>query len=250
MVERVVAALEGAQRVLFVTGAGLSADSGLPTYRGVGGMYAEADPPEGMTIEEVLSGPTFQRDPALTWRYIRQIEEACRGAEPNVGHRVIAALQARYEVVVLTQNVDGLHHRAGSTTIIAIHGDIHDLACTRCRYRQRVLDYAHLPPLPRCPDCDAVVRPCVVLFEELLPPTAVEALEHELTTGFDVVFSVGTQAAFPYIALPTQVTHAAGRPTVEIDLGETGITPWASVRWRDRDAHALEQLADALQIEL
>jgi len=246
MVEQVAEIVRGAERVLFVTGAGLSADSGLPTYRGVGGLYADADPPEGMTIEEVLSGPTFRRDPALVWRYIAEVEAACRGARPNAGHRLMAALQATHEVVVLTQNVDGLHHEAGSEQVIAIHGDVHRLRCTRCAWAQRVDDYRHLPPLPRCPACEAVTRPAVVLFEELLPTGAVHRLEEELRRGFDVVFSVGTSALFPYIAMPTQLAHAAGQPTVEIDLADTGVTEWASIRWRARAADALGALARAL----
>ena len=242
MVEQVLEALDGARRVLFVTGAGISADSGLPTYRGVGGLYVDADPPEGMAIEQVLSGPVFRRNPALTWKYIRQIEEACRGAEPNAAHRAIAAMQDRYEVVVLTQNVDGLHHAAGSRDVIAIHGDVHALRCTQCRWATRVDDYTELDPVPRCPDCGGVVRPDVVLFEEMLPTDALRRLEREVTRGFDVVFSVGTSAMFPYIAWPTKVAHSEGKPTVEIDLADTGITPWASIRWRARAAEALGSL--------
>ena len=125
--------MKEARRVLFITGAGLSADSGLPTYRGVGGLYNQECDVEGLAIEELLSGPMLQARPDICWRYIAQIEEACRGAQPNIGHRFMAWLERqRGEVVVLTQNVDGLHRAAGTQQIIEIHGSIHPLYCVEC----------------------------------------------------------------------------------------------------------------------
>ena len=114
--------MKEANRVLFITGAGLSADSGLPTYRGVGGLYNQECDEEGLPIEALLSGPMLQARPEVCWRYIAQIETACRGAEPNVGHHFMAWLERqREDVVVLTQNVDGLHRAAGTQQIIEIH---------------------------------------------------------------------------------------------------------------------------------
>lgn len=248
--DRAAEALREASRILFVTGAGLSADSGLPTYRGVGGLYAGNGTEEGLPIEEALSGPVFARDPALTWRYIRQIEEACRGARPNDAHRFIAALDAQGRAVTLTQNVDGLHRAAGATNVIEIHGTLHRLACTRCAYRHEVNDYAGLPPLPRCPACDAVVRPEVVLFEEALPEEAIRRLQQEARRGFDVVVSVGTSAVFPYIAGPVRQAARAGRPTIEIDPGETELSHVVSIRLQTGAAHAARELAARLGLEL
>src|SRR4051794_31297815 len=109
-VDRVVDHLLRARSVLFVTGAGMSADSGLPTYRGVGGLYDAGETEEGFAIEEMLSGPMFARKPQWTWKYLRQIEQACRGAKFNRGHAVIAEMERSFERVwVLTQNVDGFH---------------------------------------------------------------------------------------------------------------------------------------------
>ncbi len=222
--------LEAAERVLFITGAGLSADSGLPTYRGVGGLYDSADTEDGLSIEEALSGPTFRRDPELTWRYLLQIEEACRGAEPSFGHRFMAGLEADHEVVVLTQNVDGLHQAAGSSQVIAIHGDVHQLRCTRCDWRERVADYQGLASLPLCRECEAVIRPEVVLFEEMLPNDAVDTLQTELARGFDLILSVGTSAVFPYIAGPVIHASRAGKPTVEVNPDRTLLTEVVSHR--------------------
>ncbi|MHB8899035.1 MAG: Sir2 family NAD-dependent protein deacetylase, partial [Thermoguttaceae bacterium] len=94
-------------RILFITGAGVSADSGLPTYRGVGGLYNRGETDDGVTIEEALSGPMLEVRPDLTWKYLWQIGEACRGALPNAAHRIMAELESeKAEVWVLTQNVD------------------------------------------------------------------------------------------------------------------------------------------------
>ena len=108
------AELAGARRILFITGAGLSADSGLPTYRGLGGLYHDRLTEEGLTIEQALSGRTLSQRPDITWKYLAEIEANCRGAQPNAAHRLIAALeQEKDSVWVLTQNIDGLHRAAG-----------------------------------------------------------------------------------------------------------------------------------------
>ncbi|MBN1612305.1 MAG: NAD-dependent protein deacylase, partial [Polyangiaceae bacterium] len=108
--DQVTGWLEVARRVLFITGAGISADSGLPTYRGVGGLYNRGVTEDGMAIEEALSGDVFSSRPEVTWRYLRQIEAACRDATCNRAHNVIALLErGPREIWVLTQNVDGFH---------------------------------------------------------------------------------------------------------------------------------------------
>lgn len=239
--------LASAQRVLFITGAGLSADSGLPTYRGVGGLYEGANTPEGLPIEVVLSGPMLARDPALCWRHIAQIEAACRGAEPNEGHRVIASLQDRAEIVVLTQNVDGLHRAAGSHDPIEIHGHVHTLHCTRCAWRAEVDSYEALEIPPACPECAALVRPAVVLFEEALPERAVARLSAAMASPFDLVVSVGTSSQFPYIAYPVIHQLQRGLPALEINPGETEISEIVPWRLRSGAAESLSALWQQLE---
>jgi NAD-dependent deacetylase len=242
-IERVAQRLAGAKSALFVTGAGLSADSGLPTYRGVGGLYDDHRPHEGMEIEEILSGPVFRSRPELTWKYLREVAEACRGARPNRGHEVIAGLEAHLpRVVVLTQNVDGLHRQAGSSRVIDIHGDLHHLICTRCAWDEWVDDLDHLSPLPRCIDCHSVVRPEVVLFGEWLPEAKVKRLREEMDRGFDVVFSVGTSSLFPYIQEPVRQAHARGGYTVEINPGSTEISSIVDEKISAGAAEALDAL--------
>ncbi|HYO59573.1 Sir2 family NAD-dependent protein deacetylase [Archangium sp.] len=108
---------------------------------------------------------------------------------------------------------------AGSRNVIDIHGDIQDLRCTRCDFKERVTDYASLAPCPACAHCGAVVRPESVLFEELLPQEKVALMQRELARGFDLVFSIGTSSLFPYITGPVVEAAARQRPTVEINPG-------------------------------
>ena len=249
--DRVAQAITRADSVLFITGAGISADSGLPTYRGVGGLYADQETEEGMPIEVALSGRIFRSRPEVSWRHIRDIEAACRGARPNAAHRFIAALEKQKpRVWTLTQNVDGLHRAAGAEKVIEIHGTVHDLSCTACDWKDRVQDYAALDPLPRCPGCNAIIRPDVVLFGEMLPEDAIEAMQRELQRGFDVVLSVGTSSLFPYIVAPVWTLGARGAVTVEVNPGETDVSSIVDHRLRLGAADALSALASRLGIEV
>ncbi len=243
VLDRVSEVFARAKSALFITGAGISADSGLPTYRGIGGLYEDATTDEGLAIEDALSGDMLRERPEVCWKYIHQIERACRGASWNRAHEVLALLERRYERTwVLTQNVDGFHRRAGSNNVIEIHGDVHQLACTRCAYRERVEDYAGLSIPPRCPDCGAIVRPEVVLFGEMLPGAAVAVLERELGRGFDLVVSIGTASAFHYIAGPVVLARRAGRDTVEINPGTTSVSHVVAHRIQNRAAVALDAI--------
>lgn len=230
-IDRILEHLGRARSILFVTGAGMSADSGLPTYRGVGGLYDRGETEEGYPIEEMLSGDMFRERPAWTWKYLRQIEQACRGAKFNRGHAVIAEMEGHFpRVWTLTQNVDGFHRDAGSRNIIAIHGELHQIRCTECSWRDTVRNYSHLPELPRCGICSAVLRPDVVLFGEMLPEAGLYELKNQLRKGFDLVFSIGTTSVFPYISYPVEVALQRDKPTVEINLSTTRVS--ALVRYR------------------
>jgi NAD-dependent deacetylase len=227
---RIASQLRGRKRLLFITGAGLSAESGLPTYRGIGGLYVNAQTEHGVPIEEALSGPMFRRKPELTWHHIARIERAVRGAEPSPAHQLIARLEREHEVVVLTQNVDGLHTRAGSSQVIDIHGDCHELHCTRCDYNERRSDYEGMTLPPRCPACDAIVRPNVVLFEEALPEAKLSELHEQLSRGFDATFSVGTTSSFSYIAQPVLLAARRGQLSVEINPDQTIVSERVSIK--------------------
>ena len=210
--------LAKARRVLFITGAGISADSGLPTYRGVGGLYNDELTEEGLRIEEALSAEVLAQRPDITWRYLAHIADNCRGALPNDAHRAIARLEERLDkVLVFTQNIDGLHCQAGSSDVIEIHGNLQHLLCTCCDYRGPTGDLRGRALPPVCPECGGVLRPEVVLFGEALPEEAMERLIDAIEEGFDMVFTIGTSSVFPYIVEPVLWAAESAIPTVEIN---------------------------------
>lgn len=237
--------LRGARRIAFFTGAGISAESGLPTYRGVGGLYNDMTIDEGLPIEEILSGDTFAHDPALTWKYLFEIERACRGARPNLAHALIADLERTHEVCVITQNVDGFHVEAGSSDVIELHGRLRELRCTQCGAPSTCRDFdgLHLPP--RCTTCAGILRPEVVLFGEMLPLRAVARYEAALRRGFDVVFAIGTTAGFPYIHDPIARCARELVPTIEINPDRTPLSSVVTHRFDCGAAAALQAIVDA-----
>ena len=240
---QIVDILQSCKSILFITGAGISADSGLPTYRGIGGLYNNKTTDEGWPIEQALSGQMMSDRPDICWKYIYQIEENCRGAKHNRAHEVIAEMENHFERVwVLTQNIDGFHHSAGSKNIIDIHGDVHKLVCTNCSYKKTVEDYSGIQIPPYCPNCGKLVRPQVVLFGEFLPMDKCQILRQQLNKGFDIVFSVGTTSVFPYIAEPVLEAKRFGKYTVEINPARTEVTHLVDYKVTAGAAEALEKL--------
>lgn len=245
--ETAARALKAARRVLVVTGAGISAESGLPTYRGVGGLYDDSGTSDGVPIEVALSGQMLKRNPALTWKYLGQIESACRGAKHNRAHEILARWEQRFESFwVLTQNVDGFHQAAGATKVIAIHGDLHDLTCLKCAALRRVENYEGMKLPPVCTRCGAPERPRVVLFGEMLPMPELLKLREVLEGGLDVVLSIGTTSVFPYIAEPVFAVRRGGGVAVEINPGDTEVSHAVDVRLRAGALAALSQLDAAI----
>ena len=235
--------LREADSVFVVTGAGISADSGLPTYRGIGGLYDNRDTEDGMPIEKALSGPVFQRQPEVTWKYLAEIELGARGATFNRGHQVLAEMESQFDRFwILTQNVDGFHTSAGSKNVIEIHGNLHRMKCTVCPYGKYYDDYSDFEIPPICPDCGEGVRPDVVLFEEMLPADEIETLQRETQSLFDAVISIGTSSYFPYIVQPVILANQLGIPTIEINPGETNISSIVDVKLSLGAAEALDKI--------
>ncbi|WP_277962330.1 NAD-dependent deacylase [Pseudomonas sp. RIT-To-2] len=245
LLARAGAALREAERILVITGAGLSADSGLPTYRGLGGLYNGVTA-EGMPIEKALSGPMLERDPALCWKYLAQLGRACLDAKPNAAHEAIARLQqAKPECWLLTQNIDGYHRLAGSPDerLIEIHGQLAPLFCRACGAVSDDLAGVLGQPLPpRCKGCNGVLRPPVVLFEEMLPQGAIEALYQQMGKGFDAVLVIGTTASFPYIHAPIAETRAAGGFAIEINPLRSGLSASMDVFFESRALEVMPKL--------
>lgn len=249
-IQRIATAIEQAERILIITGAGLSADSGLPTYRGLGGLY-NGHTDEGLPIEAALSGSMLQRDPALCWKYLAELGKACLSAQPNAGHRAIAELQRRKpECWLLTQNIDGYHRAAGSPAerLIEIHGELAPLYCQSCgAVDPQLAEHLSRPLPPKCRQCGGVLRPPVVLFEEMLPERAIGTLYAELRKGFTVVISIGTSASFPYIVEPVLRTRQAGGFTAEINPTRTDLSAAVDVHLQSRALDVLPGLLRHIQ---
>jgi NAD-dependent deacetylase len=228
-----------------ITGAGVSAESGIQTYRGRGGIYD--DPDEGERTIEALSGHTLRSDPDRTWRAIAKIARMARSAAPNPAHHAIARMEriaARF--VLLTQNVDGLHQLAGSRNVIDIHGTVSETLCMSCGDRAHLDALADLDAAPRCAVCGGVRRPDAVLFGELLPEEKIRRIERELgREPPDLVIVAGTTALFDYIAAPALAAKRAGRLTVEVNPEPTPLG--LDFPLRARAGEALPLIASELE---
>ena len=152
-------------RVACMTGAGVSAESGVPTFRGTGGLW------EGRRAEEIATPEAFARDPEAVWRFYLWRRRGLLDIKPNPAHYALAELERSCpQFDLITQNVDGLHHQAGSRNLITLHGDIWVDRCTECGYEERASAVSDKPPA--CRECGALARPGVVWFGEMLPEGA------------------------------------------------------------------------------
>jgi len=175
--------LKNAKKMVFVTGAGISQESGIPTFRGKDGHWRKHDPMKLATIE------AFYEDPKLVWEWYEDRRKNIHAAIPNPGHEAIAELEKYCKVVVLTQNIDGLHQKAGSSKVLELHGSIIRIKCTVCDFQDEITsNFEELPP--RC-KCGNILRPDVVWFGESLPQDVwSEAMEEANTC--DVMIIAGT----------------------------------------------------------
>ncbi len=213
--DRAAAIVRQARRVAVLTGAGVSAESGVPTFRGATGLW------EGQAVTDVATPTAFARDPALVWRFHNALRAHMKVAAPNPGHLALAALERRFgnRFTLATQNIDGLHQAAGSRNVLELHGRLSRVRCAACTY---VADRPgeDLPDLPRCPECGAMLRPDVVWFEEMLPH-GVWREAYKAAEGCDCFLVVGTSAlVFPAAGL-IEVAGSARARILEFNLERT-----------------------------
>ncbi len=220
--ERVARWLDRAERICVSTGAGMSAESGVPTFRDAKtGLWSKFNPQELATPE------AFARDPHRVWQWYRQRRAALRQVEPHEGHRILARWEReRGRLTIVTQNVDGLHHRAGSRDVVELHGRLDVARCTACDYQRQ--DLEDLGPEPQCPECGAWLRPGVVWFGEMLPPGALERA-FELARTCDLMLVIGTSGVVQPAASLAEIAAAAGAGVVEINPQRTPISDVAHV---------------------
>jgi NAD-dependent deacetylase len=235
-----IGALRKARWVAALTGAGISAESGLATFRdSQTGLWARFDPRE-------LATPTaFARNPKRVWDWYAWRREKVAAAQPNAGHVALAELERRTpDFALITQNVDGLHQRAGSRNVVELHGNILRVKCSR---EGTLVAHWNVPAnaVPRCANCGAFLRPDVVWFEEMLPERALAAAE-DAARRCDVLLVVGTSSeVYPAAALPA-LARRAGACVIEINPEETPLSATADYALRGAAGRILPILVSAI----
>jgi len=217
--------LRAAQRVCVLTGAGVSAESGIPTFRAADGLW------EGHRIEDVASPGGFERDPALVWDFYNARRANARVVTPNPGHYALVALEDRWgdRFTLATQNVDGLHRIAGSRNVLEVHGSLHRTQCLRCcKVADRGLE--PLGDAPECPLCGGRLRPDIVWFGESLPEDIWAAALHA-AAECDVLLVVGTSAVVHPAASLIPIAKRAKTPGAKVV--EINLTPTEASRHAD-----------------
>lgn len=224
-IEKAKEILKARWTTVILTGAGVSAESGVPTFRGGGETW------RGMPFEELSSARMVNEDLPLVWEWFDYRRSVIAGCAPNEAHRAIAAAQkdGRFEEVTLvTQNIDGLHRAAGSTDLIELHGHINTARCLSCGELTSLLTLPENERPPNCPVCDDSMRPHVVLFGEGLDEDAL-LTAYERAAACDVCIVVGTSAlVYPAMYIP-EIAKREGAILIEVNLEETPLTSKADI---------------------
>lgn len=235
-----------AERVCVLTGAGVSAESGVPTFRASDGLW------EGHPIEEVATPYGFQRDPQLVWDFYNARRANVRKVHPNPGHHALVHLEEYFEdriggcFTLVTQNVDGLHREAGSKNVLEIHGSLYRTRCTGCfEVKERGLD--RLAKLPHC-ECGAMLRPDIVWFHEALPEDVWEAAQRA-ASECDVLLVVGTSAVVHPAASLIPIakrSRTPGATVIELNLTPTEASHHADIGLYGPSGEVLPKLLERL----
>jgi NAD-dependent deacetylase len=225
--------LEDRRPCVVLTGAGISTESGIPDFRTAGGIWEQYDPAEVANID------ALRREPAKVWEFYALRLDALAGAEPNDGHRALAELEEQGWIsAVITQNVDGLHQRAGSREVVEVHGSVREAECIHCGVRVPMEDAVASLPLPPCPECGEILKPGVVMFGELLPAQAIERAQ-ALAAEAGLLLVVGSSLeVHPVAALPGATLASGGA----LAIVNRGGTPWDAEAEVVLDAGAGETL--------
>ena len=236
--DSLVKVLLEARKIGVLTGAGISAESGIPTFRGSGGLW------EGYPVEKVATVEGFVEDPELVWRFYDERRKNIARAKPNRAHIALAEMEKHYDMWVITQNIDGLHLEAGSKNVIEMHGNIWRVRCTSCDYlgENREVPLGEIPP--RCPKCNSILRPDVVWFGE--PVYGVEKA-FQVARESDVFFVIGTSAqVHPAASLP-YIAKDYGATVVEVNIEKTPVSIIADYVLLGRATEVLDSLLRRLR---
>ena len=243
-VERLAQLVRNRGPAVVLTGAGVSTESGIPDFRSPTGIWAQYDPAEYATIE------AFRADPYKVWSFYSLRLRVLVEAQPNTGHEALAELErAGHVSTVITQNIDGLHQRAGSRDVVEVHGSIRSSTCLRCGARYTLDELLALlegAEAPICTQCGAVVKPDVVMFGELLPEAAIDRAQR-LAREARLMLVVGSGLeVWPVSGLP-QETLDAGGAVVIVNKGPTSFDDRAAVKWDGAAGESLTALVRELE---
>lgn len=234
-----VVRLASARRVAVSTGAGVSAESGVPTFRGAGGIW------EKMDATELASVDGFMKNPQLVWEWYQYRRDLMNTVAPNPGHHAIAELEHLLsDFTLITQNIDGLHARAGSVNILELHGNISRNKCLRCEQPfDHEINLAE--GLPRC-TCGGMIRPDVVWFGEMLPQEVIRQA-FQAAEAAEIFFSVGTSTVVqPAASLPF-LARRNGAFVVEVNIAPTGLTPVADLYLQGKSGEVMPRIVEGLR---
>ena len=233
MFESISDKLKKAKNIVFVTGAGMSQESGIPTFRGKDGLWRKYDPMTLATID------AFYQNPKLVWEWYDERRQNILSANPNPGHIAIAELEKYKQVSVLTQNIDGLHQRAGSTSVYELHGSIITIKCTVCDFKDKITSsFSQLPPLCKCGN---MLRPDVVWFGEALPQDIWQSAM-EQASSCDAMIVVGTSLAVSPANLLPVYAKENGALMIEVNPDKTLMSEMMDLSLRSSAAKALPEL--------
>lgn len=230
---------QNANHIVVFTGAGISAESGVPTFRSPDGIWAKFKP------EELANINAFMSNPERVWEWYQHRRDIVEKAEPNSGHYAIVELERIFDRVdIITQNVDGLHIRAGSTHVYELHGSLHAHRCLNCStpYTLSLKEQG----VPHCPSCGGLIRPGVVWFGEDLP-SAIWQQAEEATRSCDIFLSVGTSTVvYPAAQLPF-LALSLGKHVVEVNPEPTDLSRQANIALRGPAGEMLPKLVEELR---
>jgi NAD-dependent protein deacetylase/lipoamidase len=240
LIERAAHAVRTARKTIALTGAGISAESGIPTFCDPGGLWDRYDPEEYATIQ------AFRRDPGKVWRMMKDFTEL-KTARPNPGHFALAQLeQLGLLHCIITQNVDNLHQAAGSREVIEFHGNMRQVVCMSCR-KLLPLDELSLETLPPYCGCGGVFKPAGVFFGEPIPPYALSRSQEE-AQSCDLILVIGTSAVvYPAADIP-RLAKETGAQVIEINPERTDLTDWlADFIIQEKAGTAIPQIVAAIK---
>ena len=233
MFESVADKLQQAKKMVFVTGAGISQESGIPTFRGNDGLWRKYDPMQLATID------AFYQNPKLVWEWYEDRRKNILVAKPNAGHVAISDLAKYKEVWVLTQNIDGLHQRAGSKNVLELHGSIITIKCTVCDFKDKIIsNFSQVPPVCKCGN---ILRPDVVWFGESLPQDVWKEAMMQ-ASQCDVMVVAGTSLAVSPANLLPVYAKQNGAIMIEVNPEETLMSHSMDLSIRATSANALPQI--------